>query len=979
MWIEVAHDALGDQDRVLEVVAVPRHERDEGVAAQRQFAEVRRRSVGDHVAELDLVAHTHQRTLVDAGRGVRPLELLQPVDVDARLGRVGLFGRTHDDPGAVDLFDDTGPAGDHHGAGVAGHHVFHARAHQGRVGLDQRHGLLLHVRAHQGPVGVVVFQERDQRSGHRDDLLGRHVHQVDGVLRQQRRLAIDPAGDQVVDDLTVVQLDVGLGDDVLRLFHGRHVDHLFGDLAVLDPPVRALDETVLVDHRVGGQRVDQADVRAFRRLDRADPAVVGRVHVAHFEAGALAGQTARAKRRQATLVGDLRQRVGLVHELRELRGAEELPHRRGRRLGVDQVMRHDRVDIDAAHPLLDRPLHAQQADPVLVLQQLADRTHPAVAQVVDVVDLALAVPKADQGLEHRQHVVLADHPHVVRAVELQAHVHLHAADRGQVVALRVEEQRLEHRLGGVDRRRLARAHHPVDVEQRVLAGGVLVHSQGVADVGADRHLVDVEDVEAGEALLFERGQHGRVEFVAGFGVDLAGLHVDQVAGQVLAGQRLGRQQQGLEAGVGEALGVPRRDLLAGGRDLFAGVGVDQRIVRLGPAPAVGAIRRGPAAAGALLGLALHVGDVVVEGGEDLLPVHAQRHQECGGRQLTATVDTDVDDVLGVELEVEPRAAVGDHPGGEQELARGVGLALVVVEEDARRAVHLRDDDALGPVDDEGALLRHERDVAHVDVLLLDVLHRAGAGLFVGLEHDQPQLHLQRRGVGHVPLDAFLDVVLRLLELVGDVLEHRPLVEVLDREDGLEHRLDALVAPVARTDLALQELFVGGALNLDEVRHLHSFGDATERLPDPLLAGEGLRHLYPLWDARNPDGFGVGSVILRPPSNPLAGARTLECPCIVRGAPSHGRRAVGHASELHARRIAARRIGISRSPPDRPFRTAREAPSRKKMERRRRSGAPLHLRARANPGLCHASSSRCAGTTSRKVWWFRSKGGGRGPF
>ena len=141
-------------------------------------------------------------------------------------------------------------------------------------------------------------------------------------------------------------------------------------------------------------------------------------------------------------MGDFRQRVGLVHELRELRGAEELAHRRGRRLGVDQVVRHDRVDIDRAHALLDRALHAQQADAVLVFQQFADRTHPAVAEVVDVVDLAAAVAQADQGLQHRQHVFLAEHAHVVGAVELQAHVHLHAADRGEVVALGVEEQRL---------------------------------------------------------------------------------------------------------------------------------------------------------------------------------------------------------------------------------------------------------------------------------------------------------------------------------------------------------------------------------------------------------------------------------------------------------------------------------------------------------------------------------------------------------
>ena len=43
---------------------------------------------------------------------------------------------------------------------------------------------------------------------------------------------------------------------------------------------------------VDGQRGDEADVGAFRRFDRADSAVVRNVHVAHFEAGALAVQAA---------------------------------------------------------------------------------------------------------------------------------------------------------------------------------------------------------------------------------------------------------------------------------------------------------------------------------------------------------------------------------------------------------------------------------------------------------------------------------------------------------------------------------------------------------------------------------------------------------------------------------------------------------------------------------------------------------------
>ena len=131
------------------------------------------------------------------------------------------------------------------------------------------------------------------------------------------------AADQLVDPAVVVERGVGLRDDVLAFLDGREVVDLVGDPAVGHAAVRRSREAVLVELRVQGQRVDQADVRAFRRLDRADAAVVRRVHVAHLEAGALARQAARAEGRDAPLVRDLRQRVGLVHELRQLRGAEE--------------------------------------------------------------------------------------------------------------------------------------------------------------------------------------------------------------------------------------------------------------------------------------------------------------------------------------------------------------------------------------------------------------------------------------------------------------------------------------------------------------------------------------------------------------------------------------------------------------------------------------------------------------------------------
>ena len=130
------------------------------------------------------------------------------------------------------------------------------------------------------------------------------------VGRGHDEVAALAAGHQFVDDaVAAVDRRVGLGDRVLRLFHRRQIDHLVRQVLVDHLAVRAFDEAVLVHARIGRERVDQADIRAFRRLDRADAAVMRRMHVAHFEAGALARQTARSKRRHAALVGQFRQRI----------------------------------------------------------------------------------------------------------------------------------------------------------------------------------------------------------------------------------------------------------------------------------------------------------------------------------------------------------------------------------------------------------------------------------------------------------------------------------------------------------------------------------------------------------------------------------------------------------------------------------------------------------------------------------------------
>ena len=198
-------------------------------------------------------------------------------------------------------------------------------------------------------------------------------------------------------------------------------------------------------------------------------------------------------------------------------------------------------------------------------------------------------------------------------------------------------------------------------------------------------------------------------------------------------------------------------------------------------------------------------------------------------------------VLGVELEVEPRAAVGNDAGGEQQLARRMALATVVVEEHARRTVQLRDDDALGAVDDEGAVVGHQRQVAEVDLLLAHVLDGLlGARGFL-VEHDQAHLDAQRRGVGQAAQLAFLDVEDRLAEPVADVLERRVARVARDREYRPEGGMQTDVRAPGFADVRLQELPVGLELDREQVRNIQNPGLLAEILANALLFREGISH------------------------------------------------------------------------------------------------------------------------------------------
>src|SRR5688572_4235998 len=298
--VVVLHEALRHQNCVFKVVSAPRHERDEDVASESEFALIRTRTVGKNLSLQDAIAFPHDGLLIDARVLVGAAELGQRIDIRPDFtGEVPILRRLDSDNDAlrIDGIHDSAAFADRHGAGVPRRDFFHARSHERRGRLQKRHGLTLHVRTHEGAVRVVILEEGNKRRGHRHELLRRDVHEIHFVPMLQNEVSGLTNVHQFVNELAVlVHFHVRLGNEIFVLFPCRQVErirkvlrtlpslvfqlfvlilgefafHVLADLelriagrndryviddaAILHFAVRALDKAVFVDARVAAQR-----------------------------------------------------------------------------------------------------------------------------------------------------------------------------------------------------------------------------------------------------------------------------------------------------------------------------------------------------------------------------------------------------------------------------------------------------------------------------------------------------------------------------------------------------------------------------------------------------------------------------------------------------------------------------------------------------------------------------------------------------
>ncbi|CAI8266327.1 MAG: Uncharacterised protein [Flavobacteriia bacterium] len=295
-----------------------------------------------------------------------------------------------------------------------------------------------------------MLKEWNERCGDGCDLIGRHIHVLYAGGFHQREVPFVTGLHPFVHEVPViVDRRIGLCDHFGFFFlcaeiAGRLV-HL--NDSVLDHAIRRLDEAHLIHFRKDAHGGDQTDVRTFRCFDRTKPSVVGVVHIAHLKASSFSGKAARAEGRHSPLVCDLRQWIGLIHELTELiRTKERIDHRR-KRLRIDQVDGCKDLVVPHVHAFSDRSRHSRKTHSELIGQLLANGAHPSVAQVIDVVHLRFGVDQFDQVLDDADDVLLGQYLDVRFDLEFELFVQTVTTDFSKVVSRLREKQLIDDSPG----------------------------------------------------------------------------------------------------------------------------------------------------------------------------------------------------------------------------------------------------------------------------------------------------------------------------------------------------------------------------------------------------------------------------------------------------------------------------------------------------------------------------------------------------
>src|SRR5690606_22557391 len=177
-------------------------------------------------------------------------------------------------------------------------------------------------------------------------------------------------------------------------------------------------------------------------------------------------------------MGDFRQWIGMVEELRQLTRTKERIDHGGSGSGVDQVNWGKYLVIAHVHSVPDSSSHTGKSDSKLAIKLFANRTNPSVAQVIDVIQLSLLVDQADEIFHNLDHIFFRKHQGMHRNIQVQLSIDLISTHFSQIVTLIGKEHLFDNTAGGFFIRWIGATQLTINIGHSLHfgAGGVFLQS-----------------------------------------------------------------------------------------------------------------------------------------------------------------------------------------------------------------------------------------------------------------------------------------------------------------------------------------------------------------------------------------------------------------------------------------------------------------------------------------------------------------------
>ncbi len=734
-------ETFGNQDGVFVVVPFPGYESNEYVMAEGQFALIGAHAVSQSVSRFYTVAFIYDRTLVDAGGGVGTFEFDDVIGV--KLTIVCTDGNLL----AGDAFNDTAPSGKNADAGVLTGYPFHTGSDERSFRTEERHSLALHVGTHEGTVRIIVFKEWNEGCTNGNDLFWRYVHEVYFFRFCFEHISTAAAGHVLMNEMTFrIQRFGCLGNDLV--FFDIRSDVLAfisnGMGFLIDQAVRGLDKAVLIDDTVVGQGGNQADVRTFRGFYRAHASIMRVMNVTDFEPCAFTGKAAGAEGGQTALMSQFSQRVCLVHELGQLGGTEEFLDGCRYRTDIDEGLGSHLVLVGSGHSFTNHSFHTGQADTELILQQFTYAADTAVSKMIDIIALAITLHHVQQVIDAGNDIAPFKDTIIIFTIAGGAD----DFDRSAVIFL-------GHHFYLVKRGEYAAFFNLTD--GFIIDDGIPFDDDFTGFLIDDRSfgLMAAETVLPGQFLIQFIAANLRQIVAAGIIEEII-----QECGTTFFGSRFARTELVVD---------------------FDESGLSVRCIIF------------------LQGF-FNV-DIMIEKFKNFIIGRiSESADQDSDRHLAVAVDADGNGAGRIRFQFDPGTAVRNQLRAVNFLVESIFFLLVV---HARGADQLGYDDTFGAIDDECTGIGHNREIAHVFVMLLQ---------FAGFLVFQAYLYCERRRIVDVFLLALFNVVIRLPEGIIAKVKRPFVCTVFNWGNICKNVFQPFPA----------EPFVGFRLQIEQMRHFQNF-------------------------------------------------------------------------------------------------------------------------------------------------------------